>query len=264
VLNLASNNLGELVLAAGWRSKDNDGCNPWVGPEGQEQREKPVKPEGIIAIANAIPDMGALSILILKDNRLATRDGGKALASALAGNLVLTALDVSSNAWYSSEGDKSDGPGFVQELAIGVKDSHALKSLNLSQNGLLNKESGHALALALLDNSALTDLDFSKNFDLTNDSSQDGSGFAESFAYCLKTNKSLNTVDISNNEIPFTDDLVTSMCAIRKVLTKGNNYLSIENPCLKVLCEEKVLEAESIGKIDLHSQKLTGELLRSF
>jgi hypothetical protein len=117
----------------------------------------------------------------------------------------------------------------------------------------------------LLNTSALTDLNVSNNFDLTNDSSQDGSGFAESFAYCLETNKSLNTVDISNNNIPFTDDLVTSMCAIRKVLTKENNYLSVENPCLKVLCEEKkVLEAESIGKIDLHSRKLTGQLLVGF
>jgi hypothetical protein len=64
VLNLASNNLDEVVLAAGWRSKDDDGYRPWVGPEGQEQDEKPGKPEGIIAIANAIPDMGALTKLI--------------------------------------------------------------------------------------------------------------------------------------------------------------------------------------------------------
>ena len=56
VLNLASNNLGEIVLAAGWRSKYNDDRAPWVGPEGQEQDEKPEGQgsQGIIAIANTI------------------------------------------------------------------------------------------------------------------------------------------------------------------------------------------------------------------
>jgi hypothetical protein len=195
---------------------------------------------------------------------MATKEAGKALAGALAGNLVLTVLDLSSNAWYSSDGDKSDGPGLAQELAIGIKDNRALNSINLSQNGLLNKESGHALALALLSNSTLTDLNVSKNFDLANNSSQDGGGFVESFAYCLATNKSLKTVDISNNSILFSDDLFTSMCAIKTVLAEGNNYSSIENPCLKVLCEKKVLEVESIGKINLHSQKLTGQLLAGF
>jgi hypothetical protein len=198
----------------------------------------------------------------MRQNNIHGAKAGEAFADMLARNTFLKELDLSSQACGS--GGKALDATFVQELAIGIKDSHALKSLNLSKNGLLNKESGHALALALLNNSALTELDISKNFDLTNDSSQDGSGFAESFANCLKTNTSLNTVDISNNNIPFTDDLFTSMCAIGKVLTEGNNYLSIENPCLKVLCEKKVLEAESIGKIDLHSQKLTGQLLIGF
>jgi hypothetical protein len=77
VLNLASNNLGEIVLAAGWRSKDGDNFEPWVGPEGQEQDEKPGKREGIIAIANAIPDMGALTSLNLSSNRLTGDFGGQ-------------------------------------------------------------------------------------------------------------------------------------------------------------------------------------------
>jgi hypothetical protein len=82
VLNLASNNLGEIVLAAGWRSKDGDGYYPWVGPDGQEQDEKPGKPDGIIAIANAIPDMGAISSVNLLKNRIDS-DQAEALASML-------------------------------------------------------------------------------------------------------------------------------------------------------------------------------------
>jgi hypothetical protein len=55
-LNLANNNLGEIVLPAGWKSKRNN-LGSWVGPNGQLQNAKPGKPEGIIAIANAIPDI---------------------------------------------------------------------------------------------------------------------------------------------------------------------------------------------------------------
>jgi hypothetical protein len=70
VLNLASNNFGEFVLAAGWRSKYDNDSAPWVGPEGRKQHEKPGKPEGIIAIANAIPDMGAMTSLNLSSNAI--------------------------------------------------------------------------------------------------------------------------------------------------------------------------------------------------
>jgi hypothetical protein len=81
-LNLASNNLGKIVLAAGWRSKDGDGYHPWVGPDGQEQHEKPGKPDGIIAIANAIPDMGALTCLNLASNSLGVK-GAKTIVACL-------------------------------------------------------------------------------------------------------------------------------------------------------------------------------------
>jgi hypothetical protein len=68
ILNLASNSLGEIVLAEGW-SYDEWNLK-YKHTDGREQTEKPGKPEGIIAIANAIPDMGALSELDARDNRI--------------------------------------------------------------------------------------------------------------------------------------------------------------------------------------------------
>jgi hypothetical protein len=61
----------------------------------------------------------------LKNNRLLTKEAGKALAQALAGNSVLTELDVSCQAGYIGD----DGPGFAQELAVGIKDNGALSKL---------------------------------------------------------------------------------------------------------------------------------------
>jgi hypothetical protein len=70
-LNLAANNLGELVLE-GWSTKDKGRFwQRYIHVDGREQKEDPgFKPEGIIAIANAIPDMGALIRLDISNNAI--------------------------------------------------------------------------------------------------------------------------------------------------------------------------------------------------
>jgi hypothetical protein len=51
--------------------------------DGREQKDRPGKPEGIIAIANAIPDMGAMVSLNLASNDLGV-EGAKFIAAVLA------------------------------------------------------------------------------------------------------------------------------------------------------------------------------------
>jgi hypothetical protein len=74
VLNLASNNLGALVLPEGWTKNygvvDGKYGSVFTHADGTKQMEHPGKPEGIIALANAIPDMGALTSLNLSSNHL--------------------------------------------------------------------------------------------------------------------------------------------------------------------------------------------------
>jgi hypothetical protein len=86
-----------------------------------------------VLITNDISDMGALSVLSLRDNRLCSREAGKVLSQMLKGNSVLTELDVSSN-YKKYSGDNEDGPGFAQELATGIKDNRALMKLDISSN----------------------------------------------------------------------------------------------------------------------------------
>jgi hypothetical protein len=85
-LNLANNNLGELVLPTGWTAHlTNDGKRTYYVTEGQpSQWEAPSgsTSEGAIALANAIPDMGALYSLDLSDNGLGA-EGAKVLAKML-------------------------------------------------------------------------------------------------------------------------------------------------------------------------------------
>jgi hypothetical protein len=77
-----------------------------------------------------IKDSGAMTTLILKDNRLLHKESGTALRNMLKFNTVLTKLDVSDNGYASDD----DGPGFAQELAIGIKDNSAISSVNVLGN----------------------------------------------------------------------------------------------------------------------------------
>jgi hypothetical protein len=51
----------------------------------------------------------------------------------LKGNSILTELDISNN---HDEYNSQDGPGFAQELAVGIKDNGVLTSLNISNNDI--------------------------------------------------------------------------------------------------------------------------------
>jgi hypothetical protein len=139
VLNLASNNLGEIVPAAGWRSKDDDNMAPWVGPEGQEQDKRPGKPEGIIAITNAIPDMRAILSVSLLENNISP-DQAKDLASILKEHPTLKSLcgNRGDETELNMSGRKMGADGAIM-LAAEIAGNEALTSLTLSANELGQK-----------------------------------------------------------------------------------------------------------------------------
>ena len=71
-LNLSDNKLGQLVPPDGWRARDGDGQAPWIHTDGREVRHgmpEGSKPEGVIAISNAIPTMGAMKKLTISGDK---------------------------------------------------------------------------------------------------------------------------------------------------------------------------------------------------
>jgi hypothetical protein len=83
VLNLASNNLGKLVLPDGWSARyKGKSYQEYAHLDGSRQKDHPGRPDGIIAVANAIPDMGALTSLNLSSNNLKV-EGAKIVAGAI-------------------------------------------------------------------------------------------------------------------------------------------------------------------------------------
>jgi hypothetical protein len=94
-LNLASNRIGELILPVGWekKSEGNDGHAPWFYEhvDGTKQDNNPGKPEGAIALANAIPDMGGILKFTFSGD--GGRDGG--YRKSITMETTMTAADFS-------------------------------------------------------------------------------------------------------------------------------------------------------------------------
>jgi hypothetical protein len=112
-------------------------------------------------------DKGPLSVLSLKDNSLCDRQAGKALSEILAVNTVLKVLDVSSNR-TKFDSSARDGPGYAQELAVGLKGNHVITELNIADCNLSSGGSDMsgviALANAIPDMGALIKLDISSDY----------------------------------------------------------------------------------------------------
>jgi hypothetical protein len=95
--------------------------------DGREQSDNPSKPEGIIAIANAIPDMRAMTKFDISSNYVHA-EGGKAVAAALKGNQLITDLNISDNA-LDTNSDYGDDTSGIIAIADAIPDMGALSKL---------------------------------------------------------------------------------------------------------------------------------------
>ena len=136
-LDVSSNKLGVLATEDGWTSRGGDNSAPWVHPDGRRQSEKPdgLKPLGAIAIANAIPDMGAILSVNLLKNKICVEQA-KALASILKEHPTLKSLCGNSGeeTELDMSGKKIGAEGAIM-LAPEIADNGAMTSLNLASNG---------------------------------------------------------------------------------------------------------------------------------
>jgi hypothetical protein len=133
VLNMASNNLGELVLPGGWTRnfEEFDGKKQIVctHADGTKQIEHPGKPEGIIALANAIPDMRALSKLIFGGDSKVYDGTNWVPAEPAALELGMTEANFSNK-------NLGAGGAIIISAWLTHKDNGAMTSLNLASNKL--------------------------------------------------------------------------------------------------------------------------------
>jgi hypothetical protein len=87
---------------------------------------------GVVALANAIPNMRALTSLNMSANGLQGAEAGKALGDAIAANTVLKELDISGGEYHFEKCDVE----FVQTCAVGLRDNGALSIANVMGNSI--------------------------------------------------------------------------------------------------------------------------------
>jgi hypothetical protein len=89
---------------------------------------------GVIALAKAMPDMGALSKLAMRQNNIHGAEAGKAFADMLAQNTVLKELDLSSQ--MDGNYGHALNAAFAKEFAAGISDNGAILSVNFLHNNI--------------------------------------------------------------------------------------------------------------------------------
>jgi hypothetical protein len=211
-LDVSSNNLGAVVLPVGWeldKSISSWDVAKWFYKhiDGREQKGHPGQPDGLIAIVNAIPDMGALFKICLASNGLRA-GGGELLAAALANNNnngTLLELDVSSNDLAMSNWRHnvsfSDSTGVIA-LADTVKHMGAILSVNLLENSIYTNQA-EALVSMINEHPTLKSLCGNRGNETELDmSGKDmGASGAIMLAAEIVGNKALTKLDISNNNM---------------------------------------------------------------
>jgi hypothetical protein len=199
-INLANNNIGAIVMSDGWKY-DQTTNEYWKNVDGTEQVSKYLPeccgPLGVIAVANAIKDMRALSVANVMGNSIGKEQLAK-LQEITCSKPNLVSLcgiaDDATEADLSGHGMDADDAAI---LASELLDKGALLTLILSKNGIIQREVGTVLAGMLKANTVLTTLDISDCADYT--AGPDGAGFAQELAVGIKDNWALTKLDISNN-----------------------------------------------------------------
>jgi hypothetical protein len=142
-LDISNNLLGELVLPDGWTIDQNGYNERWKAEwiykhsDGTVQKgQHPGKPEGIIAIADAIPDMGAISIVNVLSNNIGDEQAQELIKIMQSKERLTTLCGFSSreqdtNLDLSKKGLSS---GCAMLIANEMKEIRGVQVLNISLN----------------------------------------------------------------------------------------------------------------------------------
>jgi hypothetical protein len=265
---LANNKLGELVPPAGWKSvaKYSDGSGTkYIHNDGREQDDPPAgsKPEGIIAIANAIPDMGALSKLIFGgdyDSNKGTRPepatlevgmteanfsnknlgaGGAFIISAWITHKdkgAMTKFDISSN-YIRAEGGKA--------LAAGLKGNQVIKELNISGNKLGHNSNGGADTSGVI---AIADVipGMRALLVLSMKSNHIGVDGGKALAEGLKGNNVITELNIADNNLTYYGEDMSGIIILANVIKDMRAMTSLNLASNELGTEGAEIVAEAI------------------
>jgi hypothetical protein len=127
-----------LATEDGWTSEDGDNEAPWVHPDGRSQNEKPdgLKPFGVIDIANAISNMGALSSANFLGNKIPMEQAQELVQIMQSKEKLTTLCGLSGKEAALDFSNQGLGAGDAVLIANDIRDMGAMSSLNLANNNM--------------------------------------------------------------------------------------------------------------------------------
>jgi Leucine-rich repeat (LRR) protein len=190
-LNISKNRIGELVLPEGWTHDRRlfGRSGGYKHTDGRKEKQHPGKPEGSIAIANAIPTMGALTSLNLLKNRMEA-EGVKAIVNAWKASKCLTSICGATGPELDLSGQHLRGWGDIPIVCAEIENNGALEKFDISGNTLY-REGTKLLAEALRGNQRMVELNLARN--------GMGSDGAMAIAKTSPTMEALTSLNMSHN-----------------------------------------------------------------
>jgi hypothetical protein len=187
--------IGWLSCPEGWETMKNSGQQYFKSATQRWTVDPPpgAKPEGAIALANAIPDMRALSKLIFGGG------GGSDSSGKWKENLEPATLEVGmTNANFSYKA-LGEGGAIIISAWLAHKDKGAVTKFDISSNGI-RAEGGKALAAGLECNQVIKELNISGNKLGYNSNTTDTSGII-AIADVIPGMGAMTSLDLANNVI---------------------------------------------------------------
>ena len=280
-LDISANNIGEFVLAEGWTERRTTteeeqnvyGRHVFVHTDGKMQTKNPgSKPEGCIAIADAIPTMKALVKLTFGGDGKYRKDDQW---------VSYTPVTLENSMTEANFQNKNLGAGGAMIVGAWIKHKgKTLSKLDISDNRI-SSEGAKALAVALKNSNTLTELNVASNW-MTHlhNSGTDMSGVI-AIIDAIPTMAALTSLDISSNlisilsgendTIQVTNKLTEAMSNMTAMTDLNisynsfsaedmNNIIDIAKhmSTMRTLCEVPFKDT-AILELDLSKKYLTGD-----
>jgi hypothetical protein len=212
---------------------------------------------GIIAIADAIPDMGALSTLIF--------GGDQYLKSMTRVDPAPATLKVGMTEANFSNKNLGPGGAIIILAWISHRDNGALSKLVMRQNNIHGAEAGKVFSNMLAQNTVLKELDLSSQ-KVGNRGHALDADFAKEFAVGISDNGAISVVNLEENNIQFSNELcmtllrcaIDSRCGLRIKVEEGNDFSVVKKHTMEFVLLEMFGKENIPTEVNVESAGLTG------
>jgi Ran GTPase-activating protein (RanGAP) involved in mRNA processing and transport len=177
--------------------------------------------EGVSLLAEAVTVHPTLQTLILADTQMLDGHAGDVLSAMLIANTTLTTLDLSDNT--NNQTTKESAIQFLEPLCVGLNSNQTVSTLRLAGNSFATRKAGKLIGTLLSDNTVLTALDVSGNYNDVAESKY-GTSFIEECLIGIQGNVTLKSLNLARNGAATRK----AGCAINEMLATNDTLTALD------------------------------------